>query len=168
MPRASRSQQAVVRSLLRALDEACDHRAWHGTNLRGSVRGLTAARALWRPAAGRHNILEEVLHAAYWKYAARRKLLGEKRGTFPLAGSNWFAARESAAEEDWKQALALLHLEHKSLCAGVARFPAGRLHRPMPGSKWSAFDTILGVVFHDVYHAGQIQLLKRLQQPAGT
>ena len=71
--------------LLRILDEAFDQRSWHGTNLRGSIRGLTPDAAAWRPAPGRHNIWELVVHAAYWKYAVRRRLLGEKRGSFPLA-----------------------------------------------------------------------------------
>jgi uncharacterized damage-inducible protein DinB len=164
MPRANNSQQPVIRALLRALEQAYDHSAWHGTNLRGSVRGLTAARALWRPAPGRHNIYEEVLHAAYWKYAVRRNLLGEKRGAFPIKGSNWFAAPNSAAEKDWKQAVALMDLEHKALCAAVESFPAARLRRPMKGTKWLPLDRILGIALHDVYHAGQIQMLKRLQK----
>ena len=51
------------------LDEAFDRRSWHGTNLRGSIRGLPRSTAAWRPAPDRHNIWELVVHAAYWKYA---------------------------------------------------------------------------------------------------
>jgi hypothetical protein len=154
---------ASIHSLLRALDEAYDHRAWHGTNLRGSLRGVTTAQALWRPAPGRHNIWEEVLHAAYWKYAIRQRLIRGKRGQFPLKGSNWFPSPEPAGAREWKQALALLQQTHNSLLQSVAQFPASRLNRPVHGP-WPAFDAILGVAFHDIYHAGQIQLLKRLQK----
>jgi len=153
----------AIRSLLRALDEAYDHRAWHGTNLRGSLRGLTPQQALWRPALGRHNIWEEVLHAAYWKYAVRQRLIRGKRGEFPHKGSNWFPSPESAGAREWKQALALLQQSHDSLRQVVAQFPAARLNRAVHGP-WPAFDAILGVAFHDIYHAGQIQLLKRLQK----
>ena len=76
--------------LVRLLDQAYERRSWHGPNLRGSVRGVSAAVAAHRPAEGRHNIWEVALHAAYWKYVVRRRLLGEKRGSFPLKGSNWF------------------------------------------------------------------------------
>jgi len=159
----TRKSSEPVRALLRALDEAYDHRAWHGTNLRGSLRGLTAAQALWRPAPGRHNIWEEVLHAAYWKYALRQRLTAGKRGSFPLNGSNWFASPDLAGAREWKQAVALLQQTHDSLRRTVAQFPAARLNRTVHGP-WSAFDSILGVAFHDIYHAGQIQLLKRLQR----
>jgi len=162
----TKKQSDVVRSLLNALDQAYDHRAWHGTNLRGSLRGLTPSQALWRPAPGRHNIWEEVLHAAYWKYAVRQRLIAGKRGAFPLKGSNWFSSLSSGSDTEWKQAVSLLGECHQSLRRTVAEFPAARLGRRVHGSKWPALDTILGVVLHDVYHAGQIQLIKRLQKSA--
>ena len=128
----------VVASLLRSIDEAYDRRSWHGTNLRGSLRGLDARRASWRPARGRHNVWEIVLHAAYWKYVVRRRLTREKRGSFSLRGSNWFSSPAGPTEAAWKEALALL--------ATVTN--TERLAR--------------GIAAHDLYHAGQIQLLKRL------
>jgi len=161
--RRTRKSSETVRSLLIALDEAYDHRAWHGTNLRGSLRGLSPAQAFWRPAPRRHNIWEEVLHAAYWKYVLRQRLVGGKRGQFPHKGSNWFSSPESAGAREWKQALALLQETHDSLLNAVAQFPAARLDQPLHG-RFSAFDAILGVAYHDIYHAGQIQLLKRLQK----
>jgi hypothetical protein len=94
----------------------------------------------------------------------RNRLLGGKRGAFPLRGSNWFSAPESAKPREWKQAVALLEQTHEALSAAVAEYPVALLNRPIMGSKWSAFDSILGVAFHDIYHAGQIQLLKRLQK----
>src|SRR2546422_7998333 len=72
-----------IEVLLDAIDLAFDHRAWHGPNLRGSIRGVTSREAAWRPGSGRHNIWELVVHAAYWKYAARRRLRGDRRGAFP-------------------------------------------------------------------------------------
>src|SRR5262245_15169856 len=69
--------------LLRMLDEAYKTRTWHGPNLRQSLRGISARQAAWRPGPRRHNIWEETLHAAYWKYVVRRRITGEKRGAFP-------------------------------------------------------------------------------------
>src|SRR5271154_313973 len=162
MTRQGSSRPEPIRSLLLALDQAFDHPTWHGTNLRGSIRGLTPAAALWRPAAGRHNIWEEALHAAYWKYAVRQRLMGGKRGTFAMKGSNWFAAPASGGQKEWRQARRLLDEMHTALRAVVAQFPPARLGAAVQGSKWSAFDSILGVAFHDIYHAGQVQMLKRL------
>ncbi len=70
--------------VLAVIDQAFDRRSWHGTNLKGSIKGMTAEEAAWRPAPGRRNAWELALHAAYWKYTVRRRLLGEARGSFPL------------------------------------------------------------------------------------
>ena len=99
--------------LLAALDEAFDKKSWHGPNLRGAIRGVSAEQASWRPEGGRHNIWELTLHAAYWKYVVRRRLLKEKRGSFALAGSNFFERPEggAATEAAWKKDIAILEAE---------------------------------------------------------
>jgi uncharacterized damage-inducible protein DinB len=148
--------------LLTMLDEAYEKQAWHGPNLRGSIRGLTARAAAWRPGPRRHSIWEIVVHAAYWKYAVRRRLLGEKRGSFPLKGSNWFARASKTGEQAWRNDIALLARMHKELRATVASLPESAFGRKSPGSRHTARRMIAGIALHDVYHAGQIQFLKRL------
>ena len=147
--------------LLDLLDQAYDHKSWHGTNLRGSILGLTEPTALWRPGKGRHNIWEILVHASYWKYAVRRQLTGEKRGSFPLKGSNWF---ERAEGNDLRSDIRLLAGEHLRLRAAVADLDPGRLDRLVPKSRYTHRFLITGVASHDLYHAGQIQLIKRLQR----
>ncbi len=142
--------------LLAALDEAFDRKSWHGTNLRGSIRGLTAEQAAWRPCSGRHSIQELVVHAAYWKYVVRRKLTGAKRGSFPEPGSNWFARSDQPDHAAWKRDVALLVSEHKLLRQAIADLSPSDLRDP------KKLQLIRGVAAHDLYHAGQIQLLKRL------
>ncbi|HEX9800338.1 MAG TPA: DinB family protein [Thermoanaerobaculia bacterium] len=152
-----------ITSLLRALDQAYDAPSWHGTNLRGSLRRVAAAEAAFRPGAKRHNVWELALHCAYWKYAVRRRLLGEKRGSFPLAGSNFFRRPAGTANEaDWKRDVALLDETHRRLREAVAALPAARLGEITRGAKVANRDVVLGIAAHDLYHAGQIQLLKRL------
>src|SRR2546426_1669647 len=125
-----------IEVLLDAIDLAFDHRAWHGPNLRGSIRGVTSREAAWRPGSGRHNIWELVVHAAYWKYAARRRLRGDRRGAFPLPGSNWFARPAAADERQWRADVALLEQEHHQLRVAVQSFSHSRLHqRPAPTSR---------------------------------
>src|SRR5918993_3424020 len=97
-----------IKIVLALIDQAFDRKSWHGTNLRGSIRGLTAAEAAWRPAPGRHSVWELVVHAAYWKYAVRRRLTGEKRGSFALEGSNWFPRPDAGDEAAWKADVARL------------------------------------------------------------
>jgi hypothetical protein len=149
---------AIVRSmLLDGLDEAFDKKSWHGPNLRGAIRGVTAVQAAWRPAGERHNIWELTLHAAYWKYVVRRKILREKRGSFVFVGSNFFERPESgaAAEVEWKRDIAILEAEHRKLRDIVAGLPA-RAFTP------AMCHLIRGAAAHDLYHAGQIRLLRRM------
>ena len=157
-----------VALLLRAIDEAFDKKSWHGTNLRGSIRGLDAEQASWRPTPKRHNIWELVVHAAYWKYVVRRKLLGEARGSFPVKGSNWIPRPEPgrAIEERWKADVKLLADMHRDLRAAVAALDADALHIPKAGKETSTLSLVMGIAAHDLYHAGQIQLLKRLHADA--
>jgi uncharacterized damage-inducible protein DinB len=148
--------------LLVQIDQAYNRRSWHGTNLRGSLRGVTPDQAAWRPRADRHSVQEIAVHAAYWKYVARRRLAGEKRGSFPLEGSNWFA-RPRADTKMWKADLRLLDDCHRRLRETVASLDPKRLRRTLGGST-TALDLVTGIIAHDLYHAGQIQLLKRMRQ----
>jgi hypothetical protein len=104
------------------------------------------------------------LHAAYWKYTVRRRLRGDARGSFALKGSNWFPVPATLSAAEWKAHAALLESEHRLLRQTINIFPADRLHEVSPSAKVSHLAIILGIAAHDVYHAGQIQLLKRLQQ----
>lgn len=150
-------------ALLASLDQAYNRRSWHGTNLRGSIRGISVEGAEWRPGRGRHNVWELIVHAAYWKYAVWRRLTGTKRGSFPLAGSNWFTRPEERTEQALRHDIALLDRTHADLRAAVATFPDDRLMTHAPGSQFTYAALITGAAAHDLYHAGQIQLLKRLR-----
>jgi hypothetical protein len=125
---------------------------------------MGAAKASWRPAPGRHNAWEIALHATYWKYAAWRRLTGEKMGSFSRAGSNWFASPAPPAEAAWRKDVALLGEYHRHLRAAVARLDDADLDRRAAGGKETVGRLVRGIAAHDLYHAGQIQLLKRLMR----
>jgi hypothetical protein len=154
-----------IEILLRLLDEAFDKKSWHGPNLRGSIRRVTPQEAAWRPEPGRHNIWEHVIHAMYWKYIVRRRLLGEKKGSFVEKGSNWFVRPmhvHHVNEDAWRGDVINLETYHQWLREAVAGLPLAELQRTPAGSKVSNLAMLTGIASHDVYHAGQIQLLKRL------
>ena len=144
----------VLDVLLAALDEAYEKHGWHGTTLRGAVRKVSPEEALWRPAPSRHNIQELTVHAAYWKYAGRRRLLGGiKRGSFPLKGSNWIVS-----SAPWEEVVALLDEQHRLWRSAVASLSASALRDR------KKVRLVYGVTAHDLYHTGQIQLLKALMK----
>ncbi len=154
-----------VTQLLAILDQAYNRASWHGTNLRGSIRRVGVKQAAWRPEQKRHNIWEIVVHAAYWKYAAARRFNGGGRGSFPLKGSNWFqrpVEQAQSTESAWRADIALLDQMHELLRTAVTRLSPKDLARTPAGKKVSNFTLLSGVAAHDLYHAGQIQLLKRL------
>jgi len=152
---ASRTSSVDVGFLLRLLEEGYEKKTWHGPNLKQALRGVSVRAALSRPQRGRHSIWELAVHAAYWKYVVRRRLLGERRGSFAIKGSNWFVAPETGSEAEWRDVRRLLEDEHRKLVHAVAdplHSRAVRKHVRM----------ILGAAFHDTYHAGQIRLVRRL------
>ena len=157
----SRRRSGEVGLLLDMLDEAFSRKAWHGPTLFGSLRGVGPEQASWRPAPGRHNIWEIVVHATYWKNVLRRRLTGDA-SRFPLKGSNWFA--RPAADRVWRQEVAMLVEEHTRLRHAVAELTPAELARLVHGRSDTAAYSIRGIAAHDLYHAGQIQLLKRLMR----
>jgi uncharacterized damage-inducible protein DinB len=148
--------------LLEILDQAFRQRGWHGTTLRGALRGVTPEMALWRPGPERHNIWELAIHAAYWKYAVRRRLAGASIGSFERKPSNWPAIPRPADLAAWRRDVRLLEEEHRQLCSVVAQLSAADLDRRSPKGVWTNGEEIHGVAAHDLYHTGQIQLIKRL------
>ncbi len=145
--------------VLALLDEAYEKKTWHGPNLKQSIKGITAKQAAWRPRPGRHNIWEVTLHAAYWKYAVRRRIEGGRRGSFVLKGSNFFVRPEKGKlnEAAWSADKKLLEREHRALHVTVAKvLRTARAAKLLP--------QLYGVAFHDIYHAGQIRLLLRLME----
>jgi hypothetical protein len=155
----ARGELALLDALL---EDSYQRRPWQGPSLKGSLRGVTASQAAWKPPGGRHSIRSLTLHAAYWKYAVRRMLTQEKRGAFALKGSNWFPAPAETTEKDWKQVRALLEDEHRKLVQAAAGLSPAALSKKPAGSQRTIANLLYGVASHDVYHTGQIQLLKRL------
>lgn len=157
-------------------------KAWQGPTLSGSLRGVTAWEALWRPGPNRKCIWEHVLHAAYWKYAVRPHFEGfaserpdgeegdpKRDAGFGRGPANWPAVPAEADERLWKRDRAFLSLQHRALATAVSAFDFARLEkRPSPKHKFTYGFYLAGVIAHDCYHTGQIQLLKRLVRDAAV
>jgi uncharacterized damage-inducible protein DinB len=143
---------------------------WHGgpTPL-GALRGVAVDQAAWVPRPGRKSIWQLALHITYWKYAVRRRLEGGKGERFPRSPANWPKVADPADAAAWAQDVALLRAEHERLLATIAKVPPRRYGEATNGGKrWTMGELILGIAQHDAYHAGQIQMLKRLWTAAVT
>ena len=146
--------------LLSNLDRAYAGRSWHGPNLKRALRGLTPAVAFFRPGPERHSPYDLALHAAYWKYVVRRRLSGEKRGSFPIPGSNFFLAPPRPSAKELAAALSILENEHRALRELVEELPESAFAARF--GRWTGEAVIAGAAVHDLYHAGQIQLVRKL------
>jgi len=157
---------ARVRLLLQVLDEAFVARGWQGATLSGAVRGLTPRQALWRPGGDpeRNCIWDLVLHTAYWKHVVRERVEGRARTPFARGPRNFPALPAKRGVAAWTADVALMRREHELLTRAVARLAGVRLDAPVRRSPWRVVEQIFGVAAHDLYHTGQIQLLKALRR----
>jgi len=138
---------------------------WHGSPLLHILKGVTAAAANARPIAGGHTIWELVLHMTGWKNEVRRRLSGAPAKT--PEGGDWPKAGEPS-EARWKEAQERLQRAHDDLLGAIRALPEEKLYTPTndPRSKplgtgVSYYVLLHGIVQHDVYHAGQIAVLKK-------
>ncbi len=150
-----------IQNCLTQLEQSYDHSTWHGPNLKNSLRGLSLAAALYRPQASRHNIWELMLHCAYWKYVVIQRLSGNPQESFSRSPANFPKPPKIPTQKLWQEDLALLEKTHLLLLKTVAREKPKHLN-DMLGSEFTRADTILGAANHDVYHAGQVRLLRRM------
>lgn len=150
--------------LLEIIDQAFDRRAWHGTTLKGALRGLDPETAAWKPKPDRHSIWELLLHAAYWKYIVRRHVVDDDTLKFERSPSNWPRVPDPPTKAALKKDIAYLTQEHKLLREAVARLSGRALDRRVGKIRIPISMLVHGVAAHDLYHTGQIQLLKRLRR----
>lgn len=155
------------KELVRLLSEAFTGPAWHGPALRSALRGVTAVEAAWRPGRGRNSIQELALHAAYAKHRVLRRLAPDQAAKFPRSvARGWWpvvsASAERSARRQWEEDSALPQVYHDRLIAIVRVLPERRLHSRRGATRFTLGQEISGIALHDIYHAGQIRLLRRL------
>lgn len=143
----------------RILSESYGPGAWHGADLKAALADVTPSQAFARPAAGRHNIAEIALHQAYTARSVRAQLSGCEAEPFVLEGEDWFPI-EDEAKLSWPAILAAVESEQQRLAEVVTAIEAGATRSPLAEAE--RFNLVLGITCHAVYHAGQIQFVKRL------
>ena len=143
----------------RILDEGYGPGAWYGSDLRTAVTDVTADAAFKRPAKDRHNIAEIAMHQAYWAGQIAAKLTGGEAEPFPLEGEDWFEL-SNESRLSWKEITATLEASQQRLSQAVAGIASGA--RTSPLGEAERFDLVVGITGHAAYHAGQVQLIKKL------
>jgi uncharacterized damage-inducible protein DinB len=135
--------------------------AWHGDSLLELLADVTAKTAAARPIKDAHSIWELLLHIAAWDDAVRRRAGGE---AVELSDEQNFPSVKEVSEAAWRQAIESTKQTHNQLIKAVAAFPDSRLQDQVPGKSenyHNFFYMFSGIVQHELYHAGQIALLKK-------
>jgi uncharacterized damage-inducible protein DinB len=122
--------------------------AWHGPAVMELLADIDAAKAAARRIAGAHSIWELSLHIAAWNKAAVRRLSGDVTDT---------------SDEAWQRTLELLRSNHRELQEAISGLDDARLDQPILEGMSSVYVTLHGVIQHNLYHAGQIALLKKFE-----
>jgi uncharacterized damage-inducible protein DinB len=140
------------------LKRAFEGGAWHGPSVLEVLKDVTASQAAARPLPGAHNIWDLVLHIAAWEDACRRRLEGDRA---ELSDREDWRAITDTDEASWEQVKALLIEGYRRLRAAIAATDESRLDEPILPGMPSVYVTLHGVIQHDLYHAGQIAILKK-------
>ena len=154
---SSSSEAALIANQLR---RAFYGEAWHGPALIELLADVDARTAAAKPLANAHSIWELVLHIAAWDNAAMVRLDGEK---CQPTGPDNFPPVSKATEAAWRKTVTATKRTHDRLVKIVAKLPDSRLRDRVPGKKYDFYHMFHGIAQHELYHAGQIALLKKAQ-----
>lgn len=149
------SEAALIADQLR---RAFDGSAWHGPALLEILVDVDAATAAARPIANAHSIWELVSHIAVWDRSGLVRLGGEK---YQPTGDNNFPPVKKISEVAWRKTLADTKQTHDNLVRTVAALLDARLWDRVPGKRYDFYHLLHGIAQHELYHSGQIALLKK-------
>jgi uncharacterized damage-inducible protein DinB len=141
---------------------AFDGQAWHGPSVLALLDGVTAAHAAAHPIPGAHSIWELTRHIRAWEGACLRRLSGDP-AQLPDS-EDWEPANDNS-EAAWEKTKQDLIDTHRQLLQAIETLDDSRLDQPIindPQTTYSSvYVTLHGGVQHDLYHAGQIAILKK-------
>src|SRR5580658_4048949 len=156
--RAKKGMKSEGARIADQLRRAFDGSAWHGPALLELLSDVDAATAAARPVPEAHSIWELVLHIAAWDDAGLRRLSGEKWQPTGLAN---FPRVTKPTEAAWRKAILATRRTHDRLVRTVTAVPASRLVELCPGKRYDFYHLLHGIAQHELYHAGQIAILKK-------
>ena len=131
--------------------------SWHGPSVLEVLEGVSAEDAAAHPIAGAHSIWEILLHMTAGYRLVLRRVRGEDA---PFSVEEGWPPVPAVSAEVWMESQRTLEQLNRQLESAVRAFPAERLSQAL-GSEYSAYTQFCGAPQHDLYHAGQITMLKK-------
>jgi uncharacterized damage-inducible protein DinB len=147
--------KSEIERLTSLLQRTFEKNAWHGPAVKEVLEGITGEQALKRIGTT-HSIIELVAHMTSWRIFVIRKLQGE---------DDYKVTDELNFPEttDWPRALRELDESQEKLLEAIRAFPEEKLGELVPHNtyRYTYYTLIHGILHHDLYHTGQLSLIKR-------
>lgn len=147
-----------INRILDQMDRAFSGDAWHGPSLMSLLDGVTAEDASKHSIQAAHSIWELVNHIASWNAIVCSRLAGNAPKV--TSEMDWPPVWE-ISDVEWTRSLEQLAESHARLRAAVERLHEGELDEKWGAKEESRYVLIHGLIQHDLYHAGQIAVLKK-------
>ncbi len=132
--------------------------AWHGAAVNEILQNIDYTTAARNKIENAHNIWDIVVHIAVWKDAAIRFMNGEDVKIPDEIDWNKTVGYD---ESGWEIVKTSLYAVHQKLIEKVKIFPEEKLIENVLEKDFTFYVLLHGVIQHDIYHAGQIALLKK-------
>lgn len=141
------------------LRRSMEGEAWHGPAVMELLAGVQASQAFMHPISAAHSIWEIVLHIRAWNGVVLRRIRGE---AVELAEDEDWPTVSDSSEEGWEDVVRSLTLAHAKVYNAILGMTDARLDEIVPGRTYNYYYLAHGLVQHNLYHAGQIAVLKKL------
>lgn len=148
-----------IKDALRRLYEG---EVWHGPSIKEILIDITPEQAVKRLTPKSKNIAEYLIHITNWRTFALEKLTGGD--TFDIilnSEADWSVVNE-ITKDKWEEIQEAYEESQKEILEVLETYTDRKLENIVPGRKYSFYTLLYGVIHHDIYHSGQMMLLKRL------
>jgi uncharacterized damage-inducible protein DinB len=145
-----------VTKIVNILKHTYEKNAWHGPAVKEVLAG-TKEKQVFNRFGNSHSIIELVSHMTAWRNYVTEKLKGND--SFELTDEQNFPN-----EKSWKKALADLEQSQLNLIKALEKTDEEQLQKIVPNRKFKFYTMLHGIIHHDIYHIGQIQLLKKFSE----
>jgi uncharacterized damage-inducible protein DinB len=148
-----------VERLVQQLCASFEGEAWAGPSVREALNDVSVVTASQRAFRDGHTIWELVLHLISNDRMICDRLAGSRFAS-PTPAELW-SLQPYPTDAGWQQSLCELETTHLMLRKAMAQVPDAQLAQKLPGRDHTWFDELNGCAQHNMYHAGQIVLLKK-------
>lgn len=147
-------QKTEIQNLIDTLTHTFEKNAWHGPAVLEALDDLRDAQAEQRM-GNSHNIIELIAHMTAWRNFVCEKLEGNAAFDIDTDEMNF------PTSVNLKTALKELKASQKRLLKLLEQTSIEKLEEKVPGRPFKFKIMLNGIIHHDLYHTGQIVLLKK-------